>query len=187
MCDGPLFKGKTVAVVGSGDPALDAATLLSNVVEKAHLIHTWDKPVGDKETLGNLMANSKVEFAPFTRVVEILGDKNVSGVLVEDTRNKQRKEIEVDGVFVEMGYVAKTDFIKDLVQLNDRKEIMIDKECTASHDGVFAAGDITDVPYKQAVISAGQGAIAALAAYNHVQRMRGGSPVRADWKVKKQS
>lgn len=187
VCDGPLFKGKIVTVVGSGDSALDAATLLSNVVEKVHLIHTWDKPLGDKEKLGNLTANSKIGFVPFSRVIEILGDKNVSGVLIEDTRNKQRIELRVDGVFVEMGYVAKTDFLKDLVQLNDRKEVVIDKECAASHDGIFAAGDITDVPYKQAVISAGQGAIAALAAYNHVQRRRGGSPVRADWKVKKKA
>ena len=84
-----------------------------------------------------------------------------------------------------MGYVAKTDFVKGLVQLNDRKEIVVDKQCATSHDGIFAAGDITDVPFKQAVISAGQGATAALSAYNHIQRMRGGSVVRADWKSKK--
>jgi len=88
-------------------------------------------------------------------------------------------------VFVELGYVAKTDFLKDLVRLNGRKEIEVDRECATSQPGIFAAGDITDVPFKQAVISAGQGAIAALAAYNHVQKLRGGSSVRADWKVKK--
>lgn len=185
ICDGPLFKGKTVAVAGSGDPALDAAALLSGVVGKVYLIHTWENPLGDEEMLTNLKANSKLEFVPFSRVVEVLGDKNVTGIRVEDSRDKQQKEIQLNGLFVEMGYVAKTDFVKDLVQLNDRKEILVDKHCATSHDGIFAAGDITDVPFKQAVISAGQGAIAGLAAYNHIQRMRGGSVVRADWKSKK--
>ena len=149
------------------------------------MIHTWESPLGDNETLATLKANSKIEFVPFSRVLEVQGDKNVTGVLVEDSQNKQRKEIPADGLFVEMGYVAKTDFVKDLVQLNNKKEITIDKECATTHSGIFAAGDITDVPFKQAVISAGQGAIAALAAYNHVQRLRGGSTVRADWKVRK--
>ena len=185
VCDGPLFKGKTVAVAGSGDPALDAVALLSNIVGKAYLIHTWEKPLGDGETLANLKASSKLELVPFSRVVEVKGDKNVAAVQIEDSRNKERREIPVDGLFVEMGYVAKTDFLKDIVELNDRKEIIIDKECATSHSGIFAAGDITDVPFKQAVISAGQGAIAALAAYNHVQRLRGGSIVRADWKIRK--
>lgn len=185
VCDGPLFKGKTVAVAGSGDQAMDAASLLSNVAGKVYLIHTWEKPLGDQEILQNLNANSKVEFLPFSHVTEILGDKSVSSITVEDSRSKQRKQLQLDGVFVELGYVAKTDFLKDLVRLNGRKEIEVDRECATSQPGIFAAGDITDVPFKQAVISAGQGAIAALAAYNHVQKLRGGSSVRADWKVKK--
>ncbi len=184
VCDGPLFKAKVVAVAGSGDSALDAVALLSNVVGKAYLIHTWEKPLGDAETLANLKENSRVEFVPFSRVVEVRGERNVAAVLIEESTSKRRREIPVDGLFVEMGYVAKTDFLKDLVRLNDRKEIIIDKECATSHRGIFAAGDTTDVPFKQAVISAGQGAIAALAAYNHVQRLRGGSTVRADWKTR---
>ncbi len=187
VCDGPLFKGKTVAVAGSGDPALDAATLLSNVVGKVYVVHTWENPLGDKETLQNLRADAKVEFVPFSRVVEVAGDNAVSGVIVQDSRNKERKEIRADGLFVEMGYVAKTHFLKDLVELNSRNEIIVNKECATSHNGIFAAGDITDVPFKQAVISAGQGAIAALAAYNHVQKLRGGSSIRADWKIKKKA
>ena len=185
VCDGPLFKGKTVAVAGSGDPAIDAAALLSNVVGKAYLMHTWENPLGDAEALASLKSDPRVEFVPFSHVVEVIGDKNATSVRVEDSRNKQQKEVLVDGLFVEMGYVAKTDFVKDLVALNDRKEVVVDKQCATSHEGVFAAGDLTDVPFKQAVISAGQGAIAALAAYNHVQRTRGGSSVRADWKVRK--
>ena len=83
-----------------------------------------------------------------------------------------------------MGYTAKTDFIKDLVQLNNSNEIIIDKYCTTSRQGIFAAGDVTDVPYKQAVISAGQGSIAALSAYSYIQKLKGrkSTPIKADWK-----
>jgi len=185
VCDGPLYKGKTVAIVGSGDTAIDAASLLSNLAGKVYLIHTWEKPLGDEETLQNLKNNSKVELIPYSHVVEILGDRSVNGVLIEDSKSKQRKEVRGDGVFVELGYVSKTDFLRNLVRLNGRNEIEVDKECATSHSGIFAAGDVTDVPFKQVVISAGQGAIAALSAYNYIQRLRGGSAVRADWKTRK--
>jgi len=81
-----------------------------------------------------------------------------------------------------MGYVARTDIVKGLVKLNGSKEIIIDKYCATSNEGVFAAGDVTDVPYKQAIISAGQGAIAALSAYNYIQRRKGKPAIKADWR-----
>ena len=86
-----------------------------------------------------------------------------------------------------MGYIAKTDFVKDLVQLNSSNEIIVNKYCATSRQGIFAAGDVTDVPYKQAVISAGQGSIAALSAYNYIQKLKGGKspPIKADWKSSK--
>ena len=90
--------------------------------------------------------------------------------------------IKVDGVFVEMGYVTKTDFLKGLVQLNGLGEILTDKDGNTSTPGVFAAGDVTDISYKQAIISAGQGAAAALSAYNYIQRLRGRPASRSDWK-----
>jgi len=187
VCDGPLFKGKAVAIAGSGDGALNAAMLLTNVAAKVYLIHTWEKPLGDQQTLENLKANPKVEFIHFSHVVQVNGDKTVTAITVEDSKTKQRKEVNVEGIFVEIGHVAKTDLLKDLVRLNGKKEIEVDRECATSHSGIFAAGDITDVPFKQAVVSAGQGAIAALSSYNYVQKLRGGSAVRADWKTKKKA
>ena len=89
----------------------------------------------------------------------------------------------VEGIFIELGYIAKTDFVKDLVQLNSRKEIIANKDGSTSQPGVFAAGDVTDAPYKQVVISAGQGAIAALSAYNYLQRLKGRPAIRGDWKT----
>jgi thioredoxin reductase (NADPH) len=185
ICDGPLFRKKVVAVAGSGDPAIDAATLLSGLTEKVHLVHTGEKLFCDEQTLMDLKKKPHVEFVPSSRIVEIFGERNVTAVLVENTGNKERREIRVDGLFVEMGYVAKTEFVKDLVLLNSRNEIEVDANCATSHPGIFAAGDVTNVPFKQAVNSAGQGAIAALSAYNYIQRLRGGSTVRADWKVKR--
>ena len=81
-----------------------------------------------------------------------------------------------------MGYIAKTDIVTDLVQLNGNKEIIVDKYCATSNEGIFAAGDVTDVPYKQAIVSAGQGAVAALSAYNYIQKLKGKPTVRTDWK-----
>jgi len=185
ICDGPLFRKRVVAVSGSGDPAIDAATLLSGLTEKVHLVHSGEKLFGDDRTLVDLKKKPNVEFVPSSRIVEIFGERNVTAVLVENTGNKERKEIRVDGLFVEMGYVAKTEFVSDLVRLNSRNEIEVDANCATSHPGIFAAGDVTNVPFKQAVVSAGQGAIAALSAYNYIQRLRGGSLVRADWKVKR--
>jgi thioredoxin reductase (NADPH) len=89
--------------------------------------------------------------------------------------------LEVDGVFVEMGYTAKTDWVKGFVQLNENGEIVTDKLGMTSRPGVFAAGDVTDILYKQAVIAAAQGAIAALSAYNYVQRLRGLPTKKSDW------
>jgi thioredoxin reductase (NADPH) len=91
--------------------------------------------------------------------------------------------LQVDGVFVEIGYEAKTGFLKGFVQLNERGEVVVDRECRTSQPGVFAAGDVTDLPYKQAVIAAGMGAIAALSAYRYVMEIRGKRvAVVSDWR-----
>ena len=89
----------------------------------------------------------------------INGNSKVESLTVYDSKTKSESKLDVDGVFVEMGYVARTDIVKDLVQLNGNREIIVDKYCGTSTKGIFAAGDVTDVPYKQAIISAGQGAI----------------------------
>ncbi len=183
ICDGPFFKGKSVAVVGAGDPALDAAGYLKNLVSKLYIVHRTDKMVGDEETLSSL-SSSGVEFVGSSRVKSLQGGTKLTGLLLEDVNSKAERPLAVDGVFVEMGYVAKTDLVKDLVQLNGLKEIVVDREGKTSIPGVFAAGDVTDTPYKQAVVSAGQGAIAGLSAYNYVQRLKGKTSVKVDWKAK---
>jgi thioredoxin reductase (NADPH) len=186
VCDGPLFKQKRVAVVGIGDPSLDAALFLKGIASKVYIIHQTNKPIGSEETIQLLKNEKNISFISNSVVKSVIGTSKVESVIVSDAKtnpSSPESKLDVDGVFVEMGYISKTDFVKDLVQLNYNEEIIVDKYCATSKQGIFAAGDVTDVPYKQAVVSAGQGSIAALSAYNYIQRLKGGKrPIRADWK-----
>ncbi|HEX2170010.1 MAG TPA: FAD-dependent oxidoreductase [Nitrososphaera sp.] len=185
VCDGPFFKNKKVAVVGVGDPALEAALYLKGLASQLYIIHRLDKPVGSEESINLLQSKdnkNKVSFISNSTVKSINGTSKLESLTLYNSKSKSESKLDVDGIFVEMGYVARTDIVKDLVKLNDNKEIIIDKYCATSNDGVFAAGDVTDVPYKQAIISAGQGAIAALSAYNYIQRRKGKPSIRTDWR-----
>ena len=185
VCDGPFFKNKKVAIVGAGDPALEAALYLKELASQLYIIHRTDKPVGSEESidlLQNKDNSNKISFISNSIVIAINGNSKVKSVTLYNSKTKSESKLDVDGIFVEMGYVARTDIVKDLVKLNGSKEIIVDKYCSTSSKGIFAAGDVTDVPYKQAIISAGQGAIAALSAYNYLQRLKGKPAIRADWK-----
>lgn len=182
ICDGPLFRDKTVAVVGAGNPALEAGVMLKAIAKKVLFIHRTDKPIGDSDTISELQMAPNVEFIGSTKVTGFSGDKKVRSLTVQSTSNTESREIDVDGVFIEMGYTTRTEFLKGMVELNGLGEIVVNKDCTTSMPGIFAAGDITDIPFKQAVISAGMGATAALSAYNYVQKIKGRPITRNDWK-----
>jgi len=185
VCDGPFFKNKKVGIVGPGDPALEAALYLKELASQLYIIHSTDKPVGSEESIDLLQDkdnNHKISFISNSIVKSINGNSKVESLTLYNSKTKSESKLDVDGIFVEMGYVARTDIVKDLVKLNDNKEIIVDKYCGTSAKGIFAAGDVTDVPYKQAIISAGQGAIAALSAYNYIQRLKGKPAIKADWK-----
>jgi thioredoxin reductase (NADPH) len=185
VCDGPFFKNKKVAIVGAGDPALEAALYLKEIASQLYMIHKTDKPIGSEESI-DLLQNkdnkNRITFISSSIVKAINGNSKVESLTLYDSKTTSESKLDVDGLFVEMGYVAKTDIVKDLVKLNGNKEIIVDKYCGTSTKGIFAAGDVTDVPYKQAIISAGQGAIAALSAYNFLQRLKGRPAIKADWK-----
>jgi thioredoxin reductase (NADPH) len=183
VCDGPLFKGKNVAVTGSGDQALEAANYLSGVASRVTLIHAHEKPIGSEELVAQVLGLPNVRSVPNSRVRELQGSSKLERIIVESTANDGRTEsIDSSAIFVEVGYTAKTGFLRDLVRLNEKKEIEVDKGGKTSRPGIFAAGDVTDTPYKQAVISAAQGCAAALSAYNYLQRRRGKPAGRADWR-----
>ncbi len=182
ICDGPLYKGRVVTVVGSFDPAMDATEILAGLAKKVYLVHNFNKPLGDEALFERVSKRENVQFVPNSKVIELKGEPRLQSLIVENTA-KARSEIVADGAFVELGYVARTEWVKDLVQLNSAGEIIIDSACATSRPGIFSAGDITNAPFKQAVISAGQGATAALSAYNYLMSLRGRSAVKADWKV----
>jgi thioredoxin reductase (NADPH) len=185
VCDGPLFKNKTVSVVGTGESVLEAAIYLKQLASNVNIIHRGDKPMGSEETIELLQQqqfNSKISFIANSVVKSVNGDSKVESLTLFNSKTNSESKIAVDGVFVEMGYIAKTGIVKDLVQLNNNQEIIVDKYCATSREGIYAAGDVTDVPYKQAVISSGQGAIAALSAYNYIQKLAGKPSIKSDWK-----
>jgi thioredoxin reductase (NADPH) len=188
VCDGPFFKNKKVAIVGAGDPALEAALYLKGLASQLYIIYRTDKPVGSEETIdllqnkANINNNERISFIFNSIVKAINGNSKVESLTLYDSKTRSESKLDVDGIFVEIGYAARTDIVKDLVQLDDNNEIIVDKYCGTSTKGIFAAGDVTDVPYKQAIISAGQGAIAALSAYNYIQKLKGKPAIKVDWK-----
>jgi thioredoxin-disulfide reductase len=180
-CDAPLFAGKTVAVIGGGNTALESAELLSKFSKKVYLVHRRDEFRGDEILVERLKKVRNIEFVLSHIPVEIEGGRFVNSLTLQNVKSKKKMELKVDGVFIEIGYEIKTDFVRHLVKLNKWNEIIVDKRCATSHPGIFAAGDITDVPYKQVIIAAGQGATAALSAYNHLQKLAGKAVVKVDW------
>lgn len=181
-CDAPLFSDKIVAVIGGGNSALEAAEILSKFSKKVYVVHRRDEFRADEILIERVRKKGNVHFILSHIPLEIKGDKFVRFIVLNNLKTKNKRKLKVDGVFVEIGYEIKTGFVKHLVKLNEYKEIVVDNTCATSHPGIFAAGDITDVPYKQVIIAAGQGATAALSAYNYLQRQKGRTEVKIDWK-----
>ena len=168
-CDGPLFAGKDVAVVGGGNSALDAAIQMMNIANKVYLINITDKFTGDAVMQEKVKNNQKVTILHNTRVESITGDKFVKGLNV-DTHGK-KQAIGVKGVFIEIGLMPNSWFVKD-IDKNGKGEIKVNCANETNIPGIFAAGDVTSVPEKQIVIAAGDGAKAALGAFRYLARLK---------------
>lgn len=176
-CDAPLFSGKTVAVVGGGNAGLEAVVDLFPYAEKIYLLEYGETLKGDPVTQEEVKKNPKVEIVLNAQTLEILGDKFVSGVKYLDRKTNEEKVLDVGGVFVEIGSVPNSEMVNGLVELDKYGQVVIDsKHATTSQPGIFAAGDITDDPYKQNNISAGDAVKAALAAYNYLLKREKMSP-----------
>lgn len=180
ICDAPLYREKTVVVYGWGPQAFEAINLLCKYGNTVYSVHRGKGKL-DLSVLPADYSKRIVEFSE-TLIKEVRGEDKVDSVVLESLVDGSIKEIKVDGIFVELGYQMKTDWVKGFVELNENGEIIIDAVCATSKRGVFAAGDVTSIPYKQAVISASQGAIAALSAYNYIQEKRGGAKIKSDWR-----
>jgi len=158
-CDAPVFVNKKVAVIGGGNSAVDAAELLSKFADKVYIIHRRDEYRADERAIQRMKNNEKIEEVLSHVPVKIKGNNLVESLVVKDVKTEEEKELKVDGVFIEIGYRLDTEFLKELVDTNESGEIIVDNQCRTTCPGVFAAGDVTDVPYKQTIIAAGQGAM----------------------------
>lgn len=169
VCDAPLFGGKDVAVIGGGNTGLDWAHLLSKYANKVYVLVRSDIR-GAQLTYEKLKANPKVEFIFGIEPVKITGNSFVDSLVYKDRKTGEEKTLNAQGIFPAIGLIPNTDFCKDLVELNQWGEIVVNHQtCASSRTGIFAAGDATDVLEKQAIIAAGQGAIAALSAIKYVE------------------
>ncbi len=176
-CDAPLFNGRAVAVVGGGNSGGEAVIDLLPYASKIYLLNRSDVLKADLIIQDQIRNNKKVSLIMNAEVLEILGDQFVSGLRYQDNKTGKEKQIEVQGVFVEIGSIPNSEIVKDLVELDRFGQVIIDsKHAATSQPGIFAAGDITDDPYKQNNISAGDGVKAALAAYAYVLQHRKESP-----------
>jgi alkyl hydroperoxide reductase subunit F len=170
-CDGPLFKGKPVAVIGGGNSGVEAAIDLAGVVGHVTVLEFMDQLKADAVLVNKLKSLPNVTIHTSAQTLEIIGDgQKVNGLRYKDRHSGDERTVELAGVFVQIGLVPNTDFAKGTVELSRFGEIIIDAKCQTSVPGVFAAGDVTTVPYKQIVIAAGEGAKAALSAFEHLIR-----------------
>lgn len=171
-CDGPLFKGKRVAVVGGGNSGVEAAIDLAGIVAHVTLLEFDDRLRADDVLRRKLGSLRNVDILVSARTIEVVGDGDrVSGLVYEDRVTGQSHKLDLEGVFVQIGLLPNTEWLAGTVELSPRGEIVIDRRGRTSAAGVFAAGDCTVVPYKQIVIAMGAGATAALGAFDHLIRV----------------
>lgn len=170
-CDGPLFKGKRVAVIGGGNSGVEAAIDLAGIVKQVTLIEYDSQLRADEVLQRKLRSLPNVRVVTSAQTTEVRGDgQRVNGLLYKDRNNGALHPIELEGIFVQIGLLPNTEWLKGSVDLSARGEIVIDDRCQTSVPGVFAAGDATTVPYKQIVIAMGEGSKAALSAFDHLMR-----------------
>jgi len=175
-CDAPFFKNKIVTIVGGGNSALDAAIVSSEIAKQVFLIHRGPEFKGEEILIDKIKTASNIKTIMNDEISEITGKDKVEAVKL-----KSGQEIPTDGVIVEVGYVIDRSLVSGLVELDKLNQVVIDKFQSTSVPGIFASGDLTETPYKQIVISAGEGAKAALSAFDYIQKISGKKGIAADW------
>lgn len=172
-CDGPFYKDKTVAVAGGGNSALDAAEILSKIAAKVYLIHRRDEFRGFETLVEEVKAKKNIELVLNSDIKEIIGGNKVEKITVYNNKTQEERKIVLDGLFIEVGRIANTDIAAELAKRDKKNQIIVDNKCMTNCPGLFAAGDVTPVEFKQITIACGQATIAALAAYQYLQLKKG--------------
>jgi alkyl hydroperoxide reductase subunit AhpF len=177
VCDGPLFKNKTTVTVGAGNSALESALMMSNIAQKVYILTKYPNtpetqggfPKGETILIQKLKALPNVEVIYSAESKEIVGAEFVEGLAYEDNITKTTHELKVQGVMIHIGSIPNSDFITNVTK-NKLKEIEVNLRCETNIPGLFAAGDVTNIPYKQIIIASGQGVTAVLSAIEYLNR-----------------
>lgn len=170
-CDGPLFKGKRVAVIGGGNSGVEAAIDLAGIVASVTLLEFDTKLRADEVLQAKLNSLPNVTVIKNALTTEVKGDgSKVTALVYQDRATEELHELELEGIFVQIGLLPNSEWLKDTVALSNRGEIEINAQCATNIPGIFACGDVTNVPYKQIIIAMGEGAKASLSAFDHIIR-----------------
>lgn len=161
-CDGFFFRGQDIAVIGGGDSAIEEATFLTRFASSVTIVHRRDTLRASKIMQERAFANEKIKFAWNTQVVEVLGEEKVSGLKVKDTQSGEERVLDVTGVFVAIGHIPNTTLVQGQVDLEENGYVRTGIGSFTNIEGLFAAGDVQDHVYRQAITSAGSGCIAAI-------------------------
>ncbi len=166
-CDGPFYKDKNVIVIGGSDSAAKEALFLAQSVNKVYIVYRGEEIRAEPINKKRVYENDKIEIIYKTKVVEIKGDTTVKSVIFDNG-----KEFEIDGVFIEIGAIPKSELAKRIgVETNEKGEIIINRKSETNIPGIFAAGDVADAPFKQAITGVSEGVIAAYSAFDFVKEM----------------
>ncbi|MBI2049872.1 MAG: FAD-dependent oxidoreductase [Candidatus Staskawiczbacteria bacterium] len=173
LCDGPLFRDKIVAVVGGGNNGFESALFLSNYVKQIYILEYSNRIKADQENQDLVSKHKNIKIIINAKVLKIEGDTFVNSIFYEDLATNKENNLKIDGVFVEIGYTPSTSFVKDLVDLDEKGEIIFDpKTLKTKTDGIFSAGDCNVSKYKQIIMASGEGAKAALSAYEYIKKQQ---------------
>jgi alkyl hydroperoxide reductase subunit F len=171
-CDGPFYKGKHVAVIGGGNSGIEAAIDLAGICSKVTVFEFLDELKADSVLQEKARQQPNIEIFTSTQTLEIIGNgEKVTAIRIKNRQNEEERLMELDGIFIQIGLTANSAVFKEVVNVNRIGEIEIDAHCRTGRPGVYASGDVSTVPYKQIIISMGEGAKAALSAFE--DRMRG--------------
>jgi len=172
-CDAPFFKDKKIVLVGGGDTAIEEALYLSKFAREITIIHRRDRLRATKILQERIFSNQVINFSWNSIPLRIEGTNKVEGIFLKDTKTKQGKEIKCDGVFIFVGYLPETNFLKNIIQLEDKGYIHTDDNMMSSVEGIYACGDVRNKLLRQVVTACGEGATAAFAAQRYVEDLKG--------------
>lgn len=170
VCDGPIFSGQITATIGGGNSALESALMLADISPKVYVINKNPAFKGEQVLIDNLQAKPNVEIIYNADTVKFIGENFLTGLKYKDSAGEH--DLKVKGAFVHIGMVPNSQLVPDGTAKNPFGEIIVNKNCETNIPGLYAAGDVTDVPFKQIVIAAGQGTIALLSAVNYLNRLK---------------